>query len=104
MGAAGDLALLRLLQLADSGFPSGAYTLSNGLETLVADGAIASAEDLAAFVRVHLLAKFARSDLIALLAAHDAGDESENTDAGATANDGRVERIVAIDRRLTAAQ
>jgi urease accessory protein len=100
MGEAGDLALLRLLQLADSGFPSGAYTLSNGLETLVADGAIGNADDLAAFVRVHLLAKFARSDLIALLAAHDAGDERVDTATDAD----RVERIVAIDRRLTAAK
>jgi urease accessory protein len=97
MGATGDLALLRLLQLADSGFPSGAYTLSNGLETLVAEGAISSADDLAAFVRVHLLAKFARSDLIALLAAHDAGDDT-------AADADQVERIVAIDRRLTAAK
>ena len=100
MDAASDLALLRLLQLADSGFPSGAYTLSNGLETLVGDGAISSADDLAAFVRVHLLEKFARSDLIALLAAHDAGHE--RADAADDAD--RVERIVAIDRRLTAAK
>ena len=101
MGASpADLALLRLLQLADSGFPSGAYTLSNGLETLVAEGAIDNASDLAAFVRVHLLAKFARSDLIALLAAHDAGGEPPDR----AANDDRVEQIVAIDRRLTAAK
>jgi urease accessory protein len=99
-GSPGDLALLRLLQLADSGFPSGAYTLSNGLETLVAGGAINDADDLAAFVRVHLLAKFARSDLIALLAAHDAGVEPVDS----TASDDQVERIVAIDRRLTAAK
>ena len=95
-----DLALLRLLQLADSGFPSGAYTLSNGLETLVAQGAIGNADDLAAFVRVHLLAKFARSDLIALLAAHEAGGEPVDSKA----NDDQVDRIVAIDRRLTAAK
>ena len=100
MGAAGDLALLRLLQLADSGFPSGAYTLSNGLETLVADGAISDADDLATFVHVYLLAKFARSDLISLLAAHDAGDERADT----ASNDDQVERIIAIDRRLTAAK
>ena len=101
MGAnEGDLALLRLLQLADSGFPSGAYTLSNGLETLVAEGAIGNADDLAIFVRVQLLAKFARSDLIALLAAHDTGGEPPD----ATACADQVERIVAIDRRLTAAK
>jgi urease accessory protein len=106
MDAESDLALLRLLQLADSGFPSGAYTLSHGLETLVADGAIGSAGELASFVRVYLLAKFARSDLIGLLAAHDAADErAERADAAEAAADAdRVERIVAIDRRLTAAK
>jgi urease accessory protein len=104
MGAVGDLALLRLLQLTDSAFPSGAYTLSNGLETLIGDGAIGSADELASFVRVYLLAKFARSDLIALLAAHDAADERTDAAAGAAADADRVERIVAIDRRLTAAK
>jgi CO/xanthine dehydrogenase Mo-binding subunit len=36
-----DDALLAALQLADSAFPSGAYTLSQGLETLVEDGVVA---------------------------------------------------------------
>ena len=104
MGAAGDVALLRLLQLADSAFPSGAYTLSNGLETMVTDGAIGNADDLAGFVRVYLLAKFARSDLIALLAAHDAADQRTDEAGGPAADADRVERIVAIDGRLTAAK
>lgn len=104
MGAVGDLALLRLLQLTDSAFPSGAYTLSNGLETLIGDGAISDADELASFVRVYLLAKFARSDLIALLAAHDAADERADAATEAAADADRVERIVAIDRRLTAAK
>jgi urease accessory protein len=93
-----DLALLRLLQLADSGFPSGAYTVSNGLETLVAHGTIRSADQLAGFVRVQLRSRFARSDLIALLAAHAASAEpGEAEPAGAV-----FDRIVAIDGRLTA--
>jgi len=66
--------LLGLLQLSDSGFPSGAYTLSHGLETLVADGAISSADDLAAFLRASLLDRLARSDLVVLLAVHGAAD------------------------------
>ena len=33
-------ALLAMLQLADSAFPSGAYTLSGGLETLVEEGLV----------------------------------------------------------------
>jgi urease accessory protein len=96
----GDLALVRLLQLADSGFPSGAYTLSHGLETLLSQHAIGNADDVASFVRVNLLAKLARSDLIALLAVHDAATDP----AEAMADDDPVERIVAIDRRLTASK
>jgi len=90
---AGDLALLRLLQLADSGFPSGAYTLSHGLETMVADGLLRPGGEvpggLASLIRVHLLARYARADLVALLAAHGAGDTA---------------RVVAIDRRLGASK
>ena len=96
----GDLALLRLLQLADSGFPSGAYTLSNGLETLIGDGVVADVDDLASFVRTYLLGKFARSDLVSLLAAHRAaGTTLVAADPGS-----RLDAIVAIDRRLTAAK
>lgn len=69
--------LLGLLQLADSGFPSGAFTLSHGLETLVADGAVGSPEDVAAFLRVSLLDRLARADLVVLLAVHQAGDLDE---------------------------
>ena len=90
-----DLALLRLLQLADSGFPSGAYALSHGLETLVADGVVHTGDSLEGLIRVHLLARFARSDLVSLRAAHDAAREAA-PDADA--------RIVAIDRRLTASK
>ena len=95
-----DLALLRLLQLADSGFPSGAYTLSNGLETLAAAGVVADADQLAAFVRVYLVSKFARSDLVSLAAAHAAAWPS----ADATTDHEALERIIAIDRRLTASK
>ena len=60
MGTAGDLALLRLLQLADSAFPSGAYTLSNGLETLIGDGAIEPTTWPIPWVRAGLTVNFAR--------------------------------------------
>ena len=88
-----ELILLRQLQLSDSSFPSGSYTLSHGLETLVADRVVASIDDLAAFVRIQLLAKFGRSDLVSLLAAHAAA-------AGVDA----IDKIVAIDGRLTASK
>ena len=43
-------ALLRLLQLADSAFPAGAYAFSDGLETLVQRGEVTGADDLHAFL------------------------------------------------------
>ena len=111
----GDLALLRLLQLADSGFPSGAYALSHGLETLVADGVVHGGDSLEGLVRVHLLARFARSDLVSLLAAHDAAHEAAHEAAHPPAREGALDaareaaldadaRIVAIDQRLTASK
>ncbi|WP_420595448.1 urease accessory protein UreF [Deinococcus sp.] len=41
---------LRLLQLADSAFPSGAYAFSDGLETLTVRGEVRTAADLSAFL------------------------------------------------------
>ena len=43
---------LAFLQLADSFFPSGSYTLSHGLESLVQANAISHAEQLETFVRL----------------------------------------------------
>ena len=78
--------LLGLLQLADSGFPSGAFTLSHGLETLVADSAVRTADDVAALLRVSLLDRLARADLVVLIAVHGAQSLGE---------------VVELDRRLT---
>lgn len=88
-----ELILLRQLQLSDSSFPSGSYTLSHGLETLVTDRVVASTDDLATFIRIQLLTKLGRSDLVSLLAAHTAAVGAEG-----------IELIVAIDGRLTASK
>src|SRR5258706_6887366 len=84
--------LLAMFQLADSAFPSGAYTLSGGLETLVEEGIVQGPDDLAGCVRSMLLGRAARGDLAALLAGHRAASEAP-PDIGS---------IVAIDRRLEA--
>lgn len=63
---------LILMQLADSFFPSGAYTLSHGLESLVQSGTITNAEELEAFVRILLCNKVGSTDLVALAHAYGA--------------------------------
>ena len=85
-------AFLAALQLADSAFPSGAYTLSGGLETLIEEGIVRDATSMAGCLRSALLGRAARGDLAALVAAHRAGSE-EPPDVGT---------ILAIDRRLEA--
>lgn len=64
------------LQLADSLFPSGGFTLSHGLETLVADGLVRNADDLEVSLGVHVRERMAMSDLPALMAAHRGAAEA----------------------------
>src|SRR4051794_33307153 len=87
-----DAGLLGLLQLADSAFPSGAYVLSGGLETLIEEKGISDAAGLAGSVRAMLLGRAARGDLVALVAAHRA----------ARAEPPEARTILEIDRRLDA--
>lgn len=63
---------LILLQLADSFFPSGSYTLSHGLESLVQSGTITAAEEVETFVRLLLCNKVGSTDLVALAHAYQA--------------------------------
>jgi urease accessory protein len=82
--------LLAALQLGDSAFPSGAFTQSYGLETLVADRAVSSAADVEAVLAGHLRHRLAKADLPALLAAHRAAAQ-DNADL-----------VIQIDGVLTA--
>ena len=81
---------LTLVQLADSFFPSGTYTLSHGLECLVQQHKIQQPEDIIAFLRILLHNKIATCDLVALIEAHHAS----------TAND--LEQIIQIEMQLYA--
>jgi urease accessory protein len=85
-------AFLAALQLADSAFPSGAYTLSGGLETLIEEGFVRDAAGMAGCLRSALLGRAARGDLAALVAAHRAACEDPPD----------VSTILAIDRRVEA--
>ena len=92
--------LLALLQLADSSFPSGAYTLSHGLETLVADGWVRGADDLGQLVRTSLADRAAKADLPILLAAHAlATGPVDGPDKG-PGHDAAIEAITRLDRRI----
>lgn len=63
---------LALMQLSDSAFPSGSFTLSHGLESLVYSGQIKTADDFQEFLKLLLYNKIGTSDLVALLHAHRA--------------------------------
>ncbi|PSB06847.1 urease accessory protein UreF [Pleurocapsa sp. CCALA 161] len=61
---------LAMMQLADSFFPTGSFTLSHGLESLVQTGKINSVEDLQVFLQLLLHNKVGTTDLVALLHSH----------------------------------
>ena len=80
--------LLLALQHGDSFFPSGAVSFSWGLETLAAEGKLASAEAVTGFVEGQLRFRWAELDRVALVLAHRAG--------------GRLEETAGVDRALEA--
>jgi urease accessory protein len=69
--------LLRLLQLADSGFPTGAYAFSHGLEGLHAMGLVTNEADVHAFARTQIEETLARQDLPAGHHAHRLADATD---------------------------
>lgn len=70
------LAFLSCLQLADTFFPSGLYTLSHGLEAAAQSGQV-HAGTLATLLTDHLSISFGPTDGIALACAHQAGEERQ---------------------------
>ncbi|MDJ0687011.1 MAG: urease accessory UreF family protein [Xenococcaceae cyanobacterium MO_188.B32] len=61
---------LALMQLADSFFPSGSFTLSHGLESLVQTQQLRSPQDLVIFLQLLLRHKVGTSDVVALIHAY----------------------------------
>lgn len=67
-----DVVLVRLLQLVSPGLPIGMYSYSQGLETAIADGWIASAEGVKEWVSGIMLNSFPKVDLPLLARLYDA--------------------------------
>lgn len=87
---------LSVLQLSDSAFPSGRYTLSYALETLAQSGELATPSEpgvLAALLRDYLRLGVAPSDGTGLACAHRATATGDSVD---------LELITRVDQRLTA--
>ena len=87
--------LLSVLQLADSGFPSGRYTLSHGLESIAQSGELTSppGSSLATLLGDALRFGVAPSDGVALACAHRAVGPDGAVD---------LEAVTRVDERLTA--
>lgn len=99
-GARGDIScpehLLAVLQLSDSAFPSGRYTLSHGLETFVQTGHLTVPVDipaLSALLSDSVRFGVAPSDGVALACAHRALGSDGHLD---------LDLVTEIDERLTA--
>lgn len=85
-----DRSLLASLQLGDSLFPSGRYTLSHGLEMFVEAGIVHDAATLEAVVRDYLIHSLAHCEAVAVASAH----------AAAGADD--LETLIDIDQHVHA--
>lgn len=79
---------LRLMQLADSSFPSGAFTQSFGLETFIQRNDVKGPEDLAHFMQTYLYYSWRTTDLLAVKLAWE---------AAAVSNE---KRLYSLDSRL----
>jgi len=69
---------LTMNQLADSFFPSGSYTLSHGLESLIQQNKIQQPQDIIDFLQILLHQKIASCDLVALIHAFNASATGES--------------------------
>lgn len=71
-----NLAILQMLQICDSMFPIGTFTLSNGLETFVTKGKLKSAQELKEYLD-SFIEILPYNDLGTMLLAYEHGEEKE---------------------------
>ncbi len=81
---------LRLMQLADSAFPSGGFTQSFGLETFIQGGDIKTKQELAQFMQTFLYFTWRPTDLLAVKLAWKAAQQSD------------MKYLYLLDKRLNA--
>ncbi len=76
------------MQMSDSFFPTGLYTMSNGLETLFDEKQIQTADQLEEFIAIIISQQIGPADCVALSSSYDF----------ATVND--IEKIIECDKTL----
>ncbi|MDR3584535.1 MAG: urease accessory protein UreF [Desulfosporosinus sp.] len=81
---------LRLMQLADSAFPSGGFTQSFGLETFIQSGDIKTKQELAQFMQTLLYFTWRPTDLLAVKLAWKATKQLD------------MKHLYLLDKRLNA--
>ena len=70
---------LAMMQLADSFYPTGSFTLSHGLETLVQTGKVKSMQQLQIFLQLLLTKKVGTTDVVALIHSHRGSSQNDIT-------------------------
>ena len=68
---------LAMMQLADSFFPTGSFTFSHGLETLIQQGKVKTMADLLTFLELLLNNKIGTTDLVALIHSYRGSDQGD---------------------------
>ncbi len=83
-----DFSDLSLMQLSDSFFPTGFYTMSNGLETLFDEKRITGENDIEDFISSLITNQLGPGDCVALSSAYDSTTEND------------IEKIILADKTL----
>lgn len=72
-----DFSNLSMLQLADSFFPSGMYTMSNGLEMFYLKKTLTNADDVKGLAQMYLAQQVGPADCVALSNAYDYAEKND---------------------------